>query len=300
MNKALEKDLQLFKRVVDRVKSYVKEHDNVVEFRKLKANEEVVSNYLIVDSSLNLDDSSLASPSSSLFKVLASGSFQFNMNWTDLFKMFKSLTIVSKSKIVKSKVLDVGCKFSDFALFCYRNRVDIEYHGIDIDFYELLKSAENNYTTSSSYFYCLNVNEDFKNFLIVQKFDFILMFDIVEHVGSKRKGINLLKKAFDLLSDGGELHITTPNAIDGEIQYPNDHLYEFELQELKDALLEIGFKTLKVNGTNCLERHLKKCPEDKVHLLNNGYLSSIIGCRNASIATEIPEINRHVFIRAIK
>lgn len=65
---------------------------------------------------------------------------------------------------------------------------------------------------------------------------------------------------------------------------------------MKNEKLEIT----ECYGTNILERHIKNIPSDKKHLIQQGFLTSIIGCRNAVLGLDLPEYSRHLFLTIIK
>lgn len=255
---------------------------------------------------ITIDQSAISGPPISVLEGVAKGSMQFNMNWTDFFKFTKIMTMVSKHRPGKIRILDVGCRHADLRPLGYRNRIEVEYHGIDIN-YSILSKCAQDFTNQDSYFYLQNLNEGIqlnKKYLASSGagFDFIVLNDIVEHMDTKEKGLELINDSVKYLHDRGRLIITTPNSYEpGILQYPNDHFYEFSLDELKEHLDEIGLKVLNVWGTNIPERHIKNIPKDKLHLLDeDSMLAGIVGCRNAVMGLKLPEYSRHVFIECSK
>lgn len=79
------------------------------------------------------------------------------------------------------------------------------------------------------------INQDFLQFDLRRKFDFIVCGEVLEHV---EKPLEMLKKICDLLSNGGTAFVTTV------INSPTiDHIYLFaSVQEVLDLAEEAGFK----------------------------------------------------------
>lgn len=248
---------------------------------------------------INIDNSSIASPPIGVMENFAKGSFQFNMNWTDMIKFAKTYSLINeytnKYKIIPN-VLDLGCKHCDIRYICYRNRLPINYFGVDIDT-TTLKKHYKNFTNKNNFFYATNFSKSLSLDKFNTKFDFILLFDIIEHLDNKEDGLKLIKNSMKYLKNDGCIIISTPNSYeDNKLQYPNDHKYEYSLNELKTFISNNSLQIVELYGSNILERHLKNIPQDKKNKLNLGMFSTILGLRNAYIGTELPEYCRHVYM----
>jgi methionine biosynthesis protein MetW len=119
------------------------------------------------------------------------------MNSHELFVKNK-FKIVSRLIPPKSKILDIGCGDGDL-----KNFLDSpSYYGIDGNKEYILTLTNQSVKAKQMDF---NKEEmPFKN----EKFDFILMLDILEHVANPKKMIQDSKKR---LNEGGKLIITLPN-----------------------------------------------------------------------------------------
>ena len=77
---------------------------------------------------------------------------------------------------------------------------------------------------------------------INEKFDLIVMAEVIEHIPLEG-GVEMLKKLYGLLKDGGKIVVTTPN-----IHHPNmwmrdaDHKVPYRYDMLGAVLMEAGFE----------------------------------------------------------
>lgn len=127
-------------------------------------------------------------------------------------------------------VLDVGC--GELALVEYLKKLDWVglYHGIDknqkyIDTY--IKTV-----TKSSTDFIINVfNTEIEN-APNTTYDAVVLGEVIEHFDNKEEASNFLDKAISKMHKDSIMILTTPNAIDGKINWPDDHKYEFSYAEL--------------------------------------------------------------------
>jgi SAM-dependent methyltransferase len=77
---------------------------------------------------------------------------------------------------------------------------------------------------------------------IQESFDVVFLFEVVEHLGLE-EGVQLLKRAYDLLNEGGRLILTTPNVFNpGRFWRDATHKAAYCYDELGGLLLAQGFQ----------------------------------------------------------
>ena len=153
---------------------------------------------------------------------------------------------VSKLIPKGSKVLDIGCNNGKL-----RNFLDnCDYYGVDVDI-ELIKGLTKKGIKAKK----ADLNKDeipFKS----QKFDYILLLDIIEHVIDSKELLNQVKKR---LNTKGKVIVTLPNDyhILNKIRFvfnkhltedpftPYGHLHFFPIKSGERFLLQNNFKILK-------------------------------------------------------
>ena len=150
-----------------------------------------------------------------------------------------------------SRVLDVGCAFGYFLKLCADYR--LETYGLDISEYAIEKAK----------LYLHDVNEGLQIFQD-EFFDFVTMFDIIEHVKSP---CDLLMEVHRVLKRGAKIVITTPNVnaiaklLKGKqwVGFSDPtHLYLFTSDSLKFLVEKNGFIVKVRNDFSSLPRVLAK------------------------------------------
>lgn len=141
-------------------------------------------------------------------------------------------------------VLDVCCGRSMILpLLKHHNNKIKKYIGLDIS-EENLKEARA-YTGCDFKFECewiqanaVNLSKLFKN----KKVDFIIYTSSLEHMHPD-DGIKSLKECFNVLKNNGLMLLSTPNTYNGGYNTRHRaHIYEWNYEELKKYLKQIGFK----------------------------------------------------------
>lgn len=144
-----------------------------------------------------------------------------------------------------SKILDIGCNDGKIRLFLKNS----SYFGVDADKNLILELTKQKIKAKQA-----DLNKDelpFKK----EKFDFVLLLDILEHVANPQK---LLLDAKSRLNSGGKLIISLPNDyhILNKIRFlfnkhltenpfaPYGHLHYFPIKSGEKFLLDNGFKIL--------------------------------------------------------
>lgn len=219
----------------------------------------------------------------------------FNKHWS--FSTFNRMILAAYhiSKLpINSRVLEIGAGTSDLKEIVKINfrRTDIEFIKIDADKQysddiDFIGDVTEEYIES-----CLDANIQ-----INDKFNAIVMMEVVEHIG--RDNVKyLLEKIYEKwLVDEGILILTTPtppyNGTYESKVWPTDHEYEFTLLEIK-ALVNCKFKIIHEMSWSIEERDYYKeiCDsqflmEVKSRLEKSGFPESYIRAQIAALAPTI-------------
>jgi len=120
------------------------------------------------------------------------------------------------------KILDIGASNRNLEGRLKRHYPNLIYKSMDVD------------REQSHDFYSLDE--------IQETFDVVFLFEVIEHLGLE-EGIRLLKKSYDLLSEGGRLILTTPNVFNpGRFWRDATHKVAYCYDELGGLLLAQGFQ----------------------------------------------------------
>ncbi|MGA2516676.1 MAG: class I SAM-dependent methyltransferase [bacterium] len=120
------------------------------------------------------------------------------------------------------KVLDVGASNRNLQERLRRHFPKLIYKSMDIDRDQLHD------------FYSL---ED-----VQEPFDVVLLFEVIEHLGLE-EGVQLIRKIYDLLNEGGRLILTTPNVFNPSRFWRDaTHKVAYCYDELGGLLLAHGFQ----------------------------------------------------------
>lgn len=153
----------------------------------------------------------------------------------------------------KTNVLDIGCgeeyplaRILTGGAAAYVK----EYVGCDIN--KLKPSNRKNFTLYGEFDFTENWNT-----IAIPKggFDVIVCFEVIEHMKIEH-GKKLLQGAYELLNPGGTFIISTP-CYDG-VRHAANHIHEYTIDELGDAITEIGFNVDTRYGAFMDIKHIKK------------------------------------------
>ena len=154
-----------------------------------------------------------------------------------MFSYYKKIIKNQKSKIKNQKILEVGSGHGLFLLEMLKiidtsnviDVVDISKSSIRIT-QNIIKSIDREYIKNIKFY-----NSDISCYKTDQKYDFITMGEVIEHVDDP---LTILKSLNSLLSDNGKLFITTC------VNCPTiDHVYLFDnVNDIRILANEAGFE----------------------------------------------------------
>lgn len=151
------------------------------------------------------------------------------------------------------RVLDVCCgRGLLLPLIRYYRPKIAEYVGVDISEKNIkeqlrrsgaktIQDVESYYPFKVTHLICSV--EDMASFLEAESFDFIVYTSAIEHM-QKDVGYRSLQNCLALLKPGHNMFLSCPNTSDKKDPYDTQyaaHVYEWGIQELREAIREIGF-----------------------------------------------------------
>lgn len=137
----------------------------------------------------------------------------------------KPMDVVSPYLSSKTRVLDVGSGNRRTEVKLKKLQSDIVFKSMDID--------DGNYHD----YYSLDGIEE--------KFDVILLFEVIEHLEFK-DGVEMVRKIKELLAPGGKLVLTTPNVFHPNRYWEYSHQVSFRYDEIGGLLTSLGFRIVNI------------------------------------------------------
>ena len=109
------------------------------------------------------------------------------------------------------------------------------------------------------------VNDDMLNISMDEKFDFITMGEVLEHVAEPSK---LLIKLKDLITNNGTIYISTC------VDCPSiDHVYHFKsVTEIENMIKQSGFRIIDKLVLPVEEKSMKEIIKNKITINYCGYI----------------------------
>ena len=158
---------------------------------------------------------------SKLFKYRDQIHYRYPEIW-DLKILRKRFPLMVKTIRDGEKVLDIGASNRNLQERLQRHFPKLVYKSMDID------------------------REQFHDFYSLEEvqepFDVVFLFEVIEHLGLE-EGVQLIKKIYDLLSQGGRLIMTTPNVFNPSRFWRDaTHKVAYCYDELGGLLLAHGFQ----------------------------------------------------------
>jgi len=146
-----------------------------------------------------------------------------------------------------NSILDIACG-SGYASEIFIKSQAYQYLGVDIN-QESVDYANNRYSSNNISF----IKDSICSFKHKNKFDVITCFETIEHVECYKKALNNLYSALEddgtLLISSPNRTVTTPQAITlSETPKNPFHTQEFTINELKNEVVNAGFKIEKILG----------------------------------------------------
>lgn len=178
--------------------------------------------------------------------LLNDGSRQYleTIDWTATWSVTQHLRLMMFAQFAKQnhakKVLDVGFGENFLAQYMERLGFEGEYHGIDLN-QEYVDAANSTDTSIKAKFEHKGLDE------VDETYDLIILGELVEHL-EQDDVKDFLKKCKEKLNEGGTILISTPNKINGKINWPDDHADEFELKELRKIVKKSGLEEVMTFG----------------------------------------------------
>jgi ubiquinone/menaquinone biosynthesis C-methylase UbiE len=180
---------------------------------------------------------------------------RFSMMWdvTTLFRFFGACNIISdygNKNNCSPKVIDLGCSTASLAYLYFRSFKAINvpamfYTGVDWRLETLEKNAKERFRTPTKFVQCDVGKLDLPDECIPA--DIFIAMEVIEHF-EKDGGLRMLKFIFDNLVSGGKLFITSPNTPQSlkdqmgcNNQWPENHVYEWNVTEISEELCRLGF-----------------------------------------------------------
>jgi 2-polyprenyl-3-methyl-5-hydroxy-6-metoxy-1,4-benzoquinol methylase len=253
---------------------------------------------------ITLDDSSLDA-----LNKLKGGIPNFYSSWETsiIFRyLIATNSIYKYIKKINIRILDVGGSVGNFINFFTRfyqtparKKID-KYTNVELDD-NFIKVFNKKFD-----------DEKFKNYEIIKKdltnidvkfdnkYDVIICMEILEHLG-KESAKQMLKVLYNNLNDNGIIVISSPNPKKENGQnfiWPENHIYEFTLDEMKNLLYENNLCILNIFGWCGKANNMKKKFNDIQDFLYNKFNKAFgSGMSTSLIATLYPELAEcYIFI----
>lgn len=185
--------------------------------------------------------------------------------------MFFTMELFVLKAIIEVKpsiVLNVGCGCSGLLWDMTRQRLDVQYIGIDLR--DLFKFV-NHYNAT---FVQADIRKEWPVFF--DSCDFVVFSEVIEHI-TKKEGIRTLKNIYKTLTNGGTFVLTTPamnSKLNMKVEFKKyGHLYYWGFQQLVDQCSRIGFKLKESWSGRFLNQRISYRQVEKMFVLNYGETS---------------------------
>lgn len=127
-------------------------------------------------------------------------------------------------------------------------------------------------------------------------FECVVLGEVIEHMSKDIAGwfLGLCKK---LLTADGTLLLSTPNKIDGKINWPEDHVDEFAYDELIETCTRAGYRLVNAyglwNNSTTVQESLSTADKE-IYLLHSRIIPKSL--LNVMFCIEHPELSRAVLL----
>jgi len=191
-------------------------------------------------------------------------------------------------------VLDLGCSLATFytfwiSSFALPGRPRINYHGLEVR-ENIVKKANALYEDSKNGTKSIKIEKfdamtqrlsKFKD----TKYEMILLQEVLEHIGIPAVK-KILKDSNNLLTDDGCIVISTPNPrkhLGQEFTWPENHLYEFTLEEMLKEIDKAGLRPYQITGwlakaVPIKQKFTKEQREmyDRIKMISTGFATAVM------------------------
>ena len=139
--------------------------------------------------------------------------------------------------IVRGEVVDLGCGLGFGTQLFIRNAESVVGYDLEGDFIDFARRSFTNPKLNFHKADILNRGVD----KIRRKFDFVVMIDVIEHIGYDQEAI---KEASLMLAPGGAFICSTPNRL-SRYRKSDNHVREYSPDELEHLLSSV-FNNVKI------------------------------------------------------
>lgn len=130
-------------------------------------------------------------------------------------------------------ILDIGCDTCYIYDILQARKHEFEYLGVDKNMLKNMQVRDNNFWFMQSD----NIFETLDKVKKDKKFDCILLLDVIEHMANKEEGLKLIDACIELMDKGSYLIISTPNCMNGVINWPKYHQFEYSAREVLNYIV---------------------------------------------------------------
>jgi ubiquinone/menaquinone biosynthesis C-methylase UbiE len=163
--------------------------------------------------------------------------------WKNVYAHYFRLLFAMKWTKRGATVVDVGCGRAWLRDLLFHNRVRSTYIGIDLSDASLTHASRKQYSYPS-----MLIRADCKRLPLKNDVgDVVVCYEMLEH-NSKRGAIRILQECYRVCCPGGQLLVSTPVKRGNRGVFPEDHVYEWRLNEMTDALKSLGLDILSIHG----------------------------------------------------
>jgi SAM-dependent methyltransferase len=163
--------------------------------------------------------------------------------WKNVYAHYYRFLFIMRWLRPRTILVDIGCGRGWLLNMIYRNKLDISYIGIDLSLASLKYASRTKYKCPR-----LLLQTNCVRPPLIQNFaDYVVCLETIEH-NDKENAENILRKCVDILKPGGLLFVSTPNRRNQTMVFPEDHVYEWELEEMSNYLKVIGLEIQQIFG----------------------------------------------------